>query len=134
MKEIKFRGKDIDTGKWVFGYYEYCHVSERHMIKYTDMKPEEVIKTIIPETLGQYIGIRAKCKGGRWEDDIYEGDILWHEDFGYMIVKWSPSRLAYIMKAIKDNSYEYADAFRKNDDSLYCELVGNIHDDPTSYQ
>lgn len=58
---IKFRGRRLDNGEWVYGSL-FCLNDERHIMK--------VVATyqVDPKTVGQYIG-RADKDG----DDLYEG-------------------------------------------------------------
>ena len=65
MREIKFRGKSLKDGKWVYGYY-VLRPFQTHCIYGSDF-----VEEIAPDTLGQYIGL--KDKDGR---EIYEGDIV----------------------------------------------------------
>ncbi|EPR12378.1 YopX family protein [Ruminiclostridium papyrosolvens] len=70
MREIKFRGKRIDNGEWVYGYL----VKQFGVFKIYDDSSEDFgnwIHEVDPETVGQYTGLHDK--NGR---EIYEGDIL----------------------------------------------------------
>lgn len=84
MREIKFRGRSVENGGWVYGLYREFRVIEGFE-KYSyqnsgknyfidDKYSSESFK-IIPETVSQYTGI-DDCNG----NEIYEGDIAqWKE-------------------------------------------------------
>ena len=74
-----FRGKDIDTGKWVYGFYWNNGICN-HFIKITKQCGKYVIKNIEvdPKTVGQYVKLKD-IKG----EMIFEGDILRAEHFNY---------------------------------------------------
>ena len=70
MREYLFCGKRKDNGKWIEGYYfNMTHYDNRHIHHFiipigTDLSKgtpiDKIQVEIIPETLGQYIGLTDK--------------------------------------------------------------------------
>ena len=126
MKEIKYRGKRVDDGKWMYGFYWYVeeHVnpelSKRHAIKSIKNGIDFEVK---PETVGQYTG--KNDDGG---DELYEGDFVQFEyNFetheGY--IEWCETEYVYTVVDEKSGLNFY---LHEVDDAVT--KIGNIHDNP----
>lgn len=64
MREILFRGKRIDNGEWVEGCLLYDSEQNEGYISECFEDKAAYIREVIPETVGQYTGLRDSTK---WE-------------------------------------------------------------------
>lgn len=154
MKTIKFRGKRLGNGEWVYGDLLQGLKDDKYIVISHD---EGVTKyEVDPDTVGQFTGL--KDKNG---NEIYEGDILrvtefknamWDvphefEDFDvFTLDELKGQKIKeYVTPVIgEDGCFLISSKSGDNDTFLTClfgdmkrsfpifdfELIGNIHDNP----
>lgn len=139
MREILFRGKRVDNGEWVYGYF-VSYSAEAYIFE-----PAEVYKGIDlggyldcckmtqvhPRTVGQYTGLKD-CRG----EHIFEGDMIRHcndypdaelEEKG--VVFWDEEYCGWRRTSNGAFHRGAVDTYRLSRECVY-EVIGNIHDNP----
>lgn len=137
QREIKFRGKRLDNGEWVYGYLcedmngDFSIQQIIHKVENGWAIPHRIFP-VAPDTVGQYTGIKD-ARGA----DIYNGDIIECISSNHIpirhLIRFCDERGYY---AQYDNSnwtgelnecghicQHYIDKFGKY-------VIGNIHDNP----
>lgn len=131
MREIICRGKRADNGEWVEGYYgckgKNCEGYEEHCIMVSTLTNLEVSCVypfyftdypVIPETVGQYTGL--KDENGK---KIFEGDIV---STGTAVHKIRFVNGAFVCSHRCSGFPMYGMVGT----DLEYEVIGNIHDNP----
>lgn len=126
-REILFRGKRTDNGKWVEGHlivFPKSKITKIMVWNAADLDFDAI--EVRPETVGQFTGLNDR-NGKR----IFEGDII-RDDWGKIFkVIFSTTSCGFMVECtVAPNEYEKG-KYRLGD--AWCNtiaVVGNIHDNP----
>ena len=155
-REILFRGKRTDNGKWECGDLlspnEFNAIPHIVYIDYLNEYGDigEISTPVIPETVGQFTGLTDKNGVRIFEGDIFKfDDEVWEssytscgteydsfavENYGVVGFDEDMARFDFIKYKFNENSVE-ADLHENHTidfSEFVCELevIGNIHDNP----
>ena len=121
MREILFKAKRKDNGKWIEGYYQKRYDllgNEEHLIFHADSYKVWEYAEIDPETVCQFTGLCDKNGKKIWENDILR--FTQQDETKIGVIKYNAPIFTY---------------FGLMRWSLYKdEVIGNIFDNPELLQ
>lgn len=117
MREIKFRGRCIKTGKWLYGYY-FVNRGLSYIVQDGIVNPfvEPDDFKVDPDTVGQFTGLHDAKDKEIYEDDIIRMSV---SESSIGVVEWDCKHASFViqMKSSKPRSHYEG-----------CEIIGSIHD------
>lgn len=124
MREILFRGKRADNGKWEYGDLWCNPYGKRVVCVVSPINDQGTTggNEVDPETVGQYTGLTDK--NGR---KIFEGDIVRYGDTIHRVVFEQRNGTAYFGIVISDiETWLFGNECPAN----LVEVISNIYDNP----
>lgn len=135
MREILFKAKRIDNGKWIEGYYQKRYDlldNEEHLIFHADSHTVWEYAEVDSETLCQFTGLCDKNGNKIWENDIFQytdETMVTQKD----LIEYNETHASFVRLRNTEKlglRYLWIDEATCN----HGEVIGNIFDNPELLQ
>lgn len=136
MREILFKARRIDNGKWIEGYYQKRYDllgNEEHLIFHADSYNVWEYAEIVPETICRFTGLYDKNGKKIWENDIVN-----HNG------EYAPVKFGRYCSCFDYGNYNFGFYVDFPEETFYrkelgywyrkVETAGNVFDDPKLLQ
>lgn len=137
MREILFRGKRTDNGKWVEGFYsaeEYNpNIRKIEYIPRIQIIGKCVSLGVLPETVGQYTGLTDKNGRKVFERDIIKAKNPYTDEIYIGIVEWGnfyAFGVGFVILWDTDADNDISPSLFYWVHDVGVEVVGNCYDNP----
>ena len=117
MRTIRFRGKQVDTGEWVYGFYTEYTCPEYGSIDY-EMHTTDDVLDVDPNTAGQFTGLK----------DIYEGDVVELSNGTPYEVVYDTDYFGFFLKRHNNDLDEPEHIYGDEVNCFDLKVIGNVHE------
>lgn len=128
MREYLFRGKRTDNGNWAEGSFGIKRNGDRKiyciMCETVDIRGDGTYFTdyeVIPESVGQFVGLIDEYGERKWEGDIFEFDTIRY------VIEYDETELVWLARCYYDDDLTISLCEFLAEE---IEVIGNIHDNP----
>lgn len=127
-REILFRGKRVDNGEWIEGFFAKSGDKTFILIDNDIAVGYVAMKEVIAETVGQFTGLTDKNG-----TNIFEGDIVKYTNTQRGVYEIGQKMRGVVVFDEKIGCYISKNNFQRHPDFWFSEdieVIGNIFDNP----